>query len=586
MMWYNQLVRFARRKSVATFSKNDAGWSSPVAREAHNLEVVGSNPAPATQTALALAPRPFLFTWPGRLFWIILAFCISTFVVPASAAPAKVEQWDTFELSLPGPSDNNPFVDVSLSATFKLDEKAIEVPGFYDGDGIYRIRFMAPDQGVWKFTTKSNRPELNDKLGQFEATKPSAANHGPVSVRNRYHFGYADGTPFFPLGTTAYAWTHQGDALEETTLHTLANAPFNKIRMCVFPKSYSYNRNEPVYYPFEGTPPRQWDFTRFNPAFFQHLEKRIGQLRDLGIESDVILFHPYDRWGFANLGADNDDRYLRYVVARLSAYRNVWWSLANEFDLIKTKHTSDWDRLFQIIQAEDPAGHLRSIHNCVEFYDHGKPWITHVSMQNGSAVENSGAAELYRDVWQKPIVYDEVKYEGDIPQRWGNLSAEEMVHRFWEGLIAGTYVSHGETYLHPEDDVLWWSRGGVLRGQSPPRLAFLKKIMESGPPEGFEPIDKWQDSHAGGKPKEYYLIYFSKAAPTEWPFELPRSGGLGDGMKFQVDVIDTWNMTITPQPGIFTTRKKDNYTCEDENQRTIKLPAQPWMVIRARRVKD
>src|SRR5262245_35330989 len=28
--------------------KNDAGWSSPVAREAHNLEVAGSNPVPAT----------------------------------------------------------------------------------------------------------------------------------------------------------------------------------------------------------------------------------------------------------------------------------------------------------------------------------------------------------------------------------------------------------------------------------------------------------------------------------------------------------------------------------------------------------
>ncbi len=32
-----------------------AGWSSPVAREAHNLEVVGSNPAPAT---LRLPGRP------------------------------------------------------------------------------------------------------------------------------------------------------------------------------------------------------------------------------------------------------------------------------------------------------------------------------------------------------------------------------------------------------------------------------------------------------------------------------------------------------------------------------------------------
>ena len=27
----------------------DAGWSSPVARQAHNLKVAGSNPAPATK---------------------------------------------------------------------------------------------------------------------------------------------------------------------------------------------------------------------------------------------------------------------------------------------------------------------------------------------------------------------------------------------------------------------------------------------------------------------------------------------------------------------------------------------------------
>jgi hypothetical protein len=27
----------------------DAGWSSPVARQAHNLKAAGSNPAPATK---------------------------------------------------------------------------------------------------------------------------------------------------------------------------------------------------------------------------------------------------------------------------------------------------------------------------------------------------------------------------------------------------------------------------------------------------------------------------------------------------------------------------------------------------------
>jgi hypothetical protein len=505
----------------------------------------------------------------------------------AAETPASVEQWDIFELSLTGPADGNPFVDVTLSAAFSFGDRTIEATGFYDGDGVYRVRFMPPAQGQWRYLTRSNRGELAGKSGQFVAAKPSPANHGPVGVRNTYHFGYADGTPFWELGTTCYAWAHQGDALEEQTLQTLAHSPFNKIRMCVFPKSYNHNRNEPVYYPFVGTPPRQWDYTRFNPEFFRHFERRIKQLRDLGIEADVILFHPYDRWGFATMGAANDDRYLRYVVARLSAYRNIWWSMANEFDFVRTKRDEDWDRLFQIVQKEDPYGHLRSIHNGLRLYDNSKPWVTHASVQNGSAVEEAARAELYRDVWRKPVVYDEVKYEGDIPERWGNLSAEEMVHRFWEGLIAGTYVGHGETYLHPQDDVLWWSKGGVLRGQSPPRLAFLKKIMESGPVQGFEPIDKWQDCNAGGKPGEYYLFYFGKSTPTSWPFELPRAG-VAEGMKFHVDVIDTWNMAITREPDLFVAKRsrRNNFSFDDADGKAVKLPGRPWIAMRVTRFEQ
>jgi len=95
------------------------------------------------------------------------------------------------------------------------------------------------------------------------------------------------------------------------------------MRMCIFPKSYVYNENEPEFYPFLGT--------RFNPAFFEHLEKRIQQLCESGIEADLILFHPYDRWGYSKMPREADERYLRYVIARFAAYRNVWWSLANEF---------------------------------------------------------------------------------------------------------------------------------------------------------------------------------------------------------------------------------------------------------------
>ena len=35
------------------------------------------------------------------------------------------------------------------------------------------------------------------------------------------------------------------------TLGTLAEAPFNKIRFCVFPKYYDFNRREPLTHPFE-----------------------------------------------------------------------------------------------------------------------------------------------------------------------------------------------------------------------------------------------------------------------------------------------------------------------------------------------
>ena len=42
---------FLRRKAQVAIN---AGWSSPVARQAHNLKVVGSNPAPATKFFLRI----------------------------------------------------------------------------------------------------------------------------------------------------------------------------------------------------------------------------------------------------------------------------------------------------------------------------------------------------------------------------------------------------------------------------------------------------------------------------------------------------------------------------------------------------
>ncbi|HUU90868.1 MAG TPA: DUF5605 domain-containing protein, partial [Phycisphaerae bacterium] len=192
----------------------------------------------------------------------------------------------------------------------------------------------------------------------------------------------------------------------------------------------------------------------------------------------------------------------------------------------------------------DPYGRMRGIHNCRTWYDHTRPWVTHASIQSS---DFRNAADL-RTRYNKPIVYDECKYEGNIPQGWGNISAEEMVHRFWLGAVSGCYVGHGETYKHPKD-ILWWSKGGVLHGQSPPRIALVRKVMEAAPYEQMTP-DK--DLSPGNlvlaKPGEYYLVYFPQAAPAT--FALPGS------RPYRVEGIDTWTMQITPvgaaKPGKFT----------------------------------
>jgi len=221
-----------------------------------------------------------------------------------TSVAVTVELWGVFEISYPGPADGNPFVDVDFGATFEQGRTSIATVGFYDGGGVYRLRFMPVSTGVWTYRTQSNRPELDGKTGSFPVRAAQARNSGPVRVKDQYHFVYANGSPYRELGTTCYAWTSQPAALEEQTLKTLADAPFNKMRMCVFPKWCHYNQVEPPQYPFAGQAPNHWDFTRFNPAYFQHFEGRIRELGSMGIEADVILFHPYDEghWGLRQYG--------------------------------------------------------------------------------------------------------------------------------------------------------------------------------------------------------------------------------------------------------------------------------------------
>lgn len=522
-----------------------------------------------------------------------IRICLSSFLllkIPVCMAhTVTAERWGRFEISLQGPSAGNPFTEVWLRAAFMKDTKKVEVNGFYDGNGVYRIRFMPDEEGDWNYVTKSNSRVLSDKKGGFKCIAPSLSNHGPVKVKDTYHFEYADGKIFYPFGTTVYAWIHQGKSLQEQTLGSLRSSPFNKVRMCVFPKVYSYVEEDPELYPYKkisaindnkGKIKYSWDLKTFDPAFFDHLEKRIDDLAGMGIEADLILFHPYDKgkWGFDSMGKANDILYLKYITARLSSFRNVWWSMANEFDYIKQKPREVWDVYAKTVVENDPYRHLCSIHNGSVYYDNWKPEYTHASIQNCSAVEDFGRAVLLRDVYFKPVIYDEVCYEGNITQRWGNLSGEEMTQAFWQGMIAGTYVTHGET-IRSGGDTIFWAEGGKFRGTSPARIAFLKKIMEEGPGP-LQLADPWKDHQTAQNSSKYYLIYLGKQMQNEWSFSLPKKNGPPANSKFTVEIIDTWEMTITKWPEVFETSAAEGYRIFDKRMKKIRLPVRPYLALR------
>lgn len=477
----------------------------------------------------------------------------------------SVEQYTVFELTLKGPSVGNPFREVQFSAEFKFKNRTCFIEGFYDGDGIYKMRFMPDEPGVWTYVTKSNSRELDVRSGSFNCTPHADDNHGPVKVRNTFDFGYADGTPFYPVGTTCYAWVHQPDELVQQTLATLAETKFNKIRMTVMPKNYDvYINNEPPFYPFEGSREKGWDFSRPDPAFFRNFEDKILALQKLGIEADVILFHPYDfgKWNLDKMNPEQAVFYLRYLIARFAAYRNVWWSMANEYDIMR-KPDKEWENYFRTIQTYDPYAHLCSIHNGMAWYDHSKPWITHLSIQTAYLQD----IQDWRELYNKPVIIDECVYEGNIPNDWGNLTPEEMVNRFWISWCRGAYCTHGETYLHPEN-ILWWSKGGKLYGKSPERIAFLHRIMSETPTEGVYPFHNvWNKETYLIKANAYYLYYYGNSQQAKARIYLP------ENVKFKLEIIDGWNMTITSVRGEFSGLTE------------IPLPGIPYIAVRARSIQ-
>ncbi|WP_159884881.1 DUF5605 domain-containing protein [Paenibacillus puerhi] len=478
-------------------------------------------------------------------------------------ALALVEKWGRFELKLACSEEPLAEEQPYLVCRFTNGLHYGEAEGFPAEAGSYLIRFMPGEEGIWTYVTQSSCPDMDGISGEFACTAPSPGNRGPVQVQDEAHFAYADGTRYVPLGTVSYAW-HLGDEhLLEQTLESLQASPFNKLRMAVLPGSGQVafaesaaardSRAVPSYAAAGADTGKAWP----GPDYFTRLDRLLARLDLAGIEAELVLFQPHTPCA-EGLSLEDEERYVRYCAARYGAFRNVWWSLCEEPEAFAGRLPEDWNRLFRVLQEWDCGGHMRSLLSRPEAYDFGVPWVTHASLKSRDVRIASDLTKAYG----KPVILDDCGGEGNLDTDWTGLNAEEMVCRLWEATARGGFAAYRECYLRP-DGTQWQVQGGELGGVGIQRVAFLSHILESNPPGMSYNSDRY-DAATLEIRGECYLQYFGPHRFAYRGFDLPEG-------RYEAELIDTWNMTITPLPGVW------------EGRFRIDLPGKLYYALRLRR---
>lgn len=80
----------------------------------------------------------------------------------------SVERWGVFEVALPGRSDGNPFTDYDIRGEFAGAHEKVAVQGFYDGEGVYRVRFMPSFEGRYTYTISGSFSDEAPVQGTFD----------------------------------------------------------------------------------------------------------------------------------------------------------------------------------------------------------------------------------------------------------------------------------------------------------------------------------------------------------------------------------------------------------------------------------
>jgi len=459
------------------------------------------------------------------------------------SAPASAGRYETaeFTVRIEPPPSGNPFTQVELIGRFTPPGGAIvSVPGFADAqDGsLFRLRFCPARVGEYAYEVRLRGPGLDRVFtGRLRCARSDRAGPVLVDPHHRKHFIYAgSGQPFYHLGYTAYHLLDPSndDARIDALIDYCAANGFNKIRFLLsgYPRDSRGPTSQPAEYgvadptrlpnygarPGRVNPlpawvgePHHYDFTRFNVAYWQRVDRAVRRMAEKGIVATcIVTIEKQNLPGEYGRLTEAEYRLYRYAIARLAAFDNVWWDLGNEHN--EYRDVAWGNAMGAFVKKTDPFIRLASAHAYSDFLYSDAAWADFIiTQQYGQPREAYDWALKYARV-PKPYVNEEHGYEGDDDKPGHGQNADRVRRVHWSIAMAGGYATYGDH----SGGVAWFYMGEPGPGKAAGQLRHLRHFFEALPFREMKPESSLSSrGFALVKPAECAVVYLPDGGQTE-----------------------------------------------------------------------
>jgi hypothetical protein len=420
----------------------------------------------------------------------------------ALAAPVRLEQYRPHDFVFAAAESGNPF-DVELWGEFSGPQGArMRIPGFYDGGGVWKVRFSPPTPGEWVLRTFSPVPALDGKTAEGEAAPSSNPKvHGAprVDSEHPFHFRFEDGSRFFLMGYEA-DWLWGADMLDPARkvmrrlIAQMAERGFTHVMVNVYAydtpwcpgKSSEWDYGPVSLYPWAGTNEKP-DHSRLNPAFFKIYDGMMDDLLGNGIVAQIMLKVYNKGVNWPKKGSPDEARYFRYVAARYQAYPNLIWDFSKE---ARNERDKDLEKnLIELVRTGDAYGHLITAHD-----DEPYEWDWQRSPTLGFSTQQKHAdfaawIVFGRAVRSRPVLNAEFGYEFGVDKLPTHKNPDQVD---WKTLLDRAYRIYfaGGYAVYNYNNTAW---DVVKPDPEPPgmqRWQILKETISSLPYWRMEPHDE------------------------------------------------------------------------------------------------